>query len=226
MASVSNSACYFSVRFWLWNTSKMYSLLLWFSSLLFLNSKGENHNHCFMDFDSLWMICLVLLKNNLINNEASNIRIETASAQPAVLPELDGKGLKWVERCQVSHSPVLCWMDKSRKSIGREKEEVGSVRPRSTLWQFCLKTYMLLFIHKLEPSRCKRRMSLYFSCNAAVCAMHQVNEKYANVCFLQPEGSITTNGYLWPNYILPNENLEDWVKSIQIVTEKCFALVW
>ena len=34
--------------------------------------------------DSIWMICLVLLKNNLINNEASNIRIETASAQPAV----------------------------------------------------------------------------------------------------------------------------------------------
>ena len=47
-----------------------------------------------MDFDSLWMICLVLLKNNLINNEASNIRIKTASAQPAVLPEQDGKGLK------------------------------------------------------------------------------------------------------------------------------------
>ena len=123
---------------------------------------SEYHNHCFMDFDSLWMICLVLLKNNLINNEASNIRIETASAQPAILPQQDGKGLKWVERCQVSHSPVLCWMDKSRKSIGREKEEVGSVRPRSTLWQFCLKTYMLSFIHKLEPSWCKRRMLPYF----------------------------------------------------------------
>ena len=87
------------------------------------------------------MICLVLLKNNLINNEASKIRIKTASAQQAVLPEQDGKGLKWVERCQVSHSPVLCWMDKSRKSIGREKEEVGSVRPRSTLWQICLKNH-------------------------------------------------------------------------------------
>ena len=139
-----------------------YGFLLYY---IFLNSKGENHNHCFMDFDSLWMICLVLLKNNLINNEASNIRIETASAQPAVLPQQDGKGLKWVERCQVSHSPVLCWMDKSRKSIGREKEEVGSVRPRSTLWQFCLKTYKLSFIYKLEPSRHKRRMSPYFSCN-------------------------------------------------------------
>ena len=82
---------------------------------------------------------------------------------------------------------------------------------------------MLSFIHKLEPSQCKRRMSPYFVCNAAVRAMNQVNEKYANVCFLQPEGSI---GYLWPNHILLNENLEDWVKSIQIVTEKCFALVW
>ena len=47
-----------------------------------------------MDFDSLWMICLVLLKNNLINNEASKIRIKTASAQQAVLPEQDGKELK------------------------------------------------------------------------------------------------------------------------------------
>lgn len=85
---------------------------------------------------------------------------------------------------------------------------------------------MLSFIQKLESSRRKRRMSPYFLCNAAVRARHHVNEKYANVCFLQPEGSITIYGYLWPNYILPNENLEDWVKLIQIVTEKCFALVW
>ena len=77
----------------------------------------------------------------------------------------------------------------------REKEEVGSVRPRSTLWQFCLKKYMLLFIHKLKPSWRKRQMSPYFLCNAAVRARHQVNEKCANVCFLQPERSIII--YVW-----------------------------
>ena len=53
--------------------------------------------------DSLWMICLVLLKNNLINNEASNIRIETASAKPVVLPKQDGQGLKWVFK-QICHN--------------------------------------------------------------------------------------------------------------------------
>ena len=53
--------------------------------------------------DSLWMICLVLLKNNLINNEASEIRNETASAKPIVLLKQDGQGLKWVFK-QICHN--------------------------------------------------------------------------------------------------------------------------